>query len=79
MRSQIFAKSLPMPIVIGAIKRLEIMQSDKSLKNNLWYITKKNSSPVSEIMVLILEKLKAVLHLFFYLVELVKQQTLQLI
>ena len=44
MRSQIFAKSLPMPIVIGAIKRLEIMQSDKSLKNNLWYITKKLQS-----------------------------------
>ena len=44
MRSQIFAKSLPMPIVVGAIKRLEIMQSDKSLKNNLWYITKKLQS-----------------------------------
>lgn len=44
IRSQIFAKSLPMPIVIGAIKRLEIMQSNKSLKNNLWYITKKLQS-----------------------------------
>jgi len=40
-RSQIFAKSLPMPIVIGAIKRLEIMKTDPSLRNQLWTITKK--------------------------------------
>ena len=40
-RSQIFAKSLPMPIVVGAIKRLEIMQNDPSLRNQLWDITNK--------------------------------------
>ena len=38
MRSQIFAKSLPMPITIGAIKRLELLQSKPELKGNLWNI-----------------------------------------
>lgn len=38
MRSQIFAKSLPMPMVIGALKRLELLQSDPSLRTNLWKI-----------------------------------------
>ena len=38
MRSQIFAKSLPMPITIGAIKRLELLQSKPELKSNLWNI-----------------------------------------
>ncbi|MGC6470865.1 MAG: aminotransferase class I/II-fold pyridoxal phosphate-dependent enzyme [Flavobacteriales bacterium] len=38
MRSQIFAKSLPMPIVVGAIKRLELLQSKPDLKNKLWEI-----------------------------------------
>jgi glycine C-acetyltransferase len=38
MRSQIFAKSLPMPIVIGAIKRLELLQNKPELKDNLWKI-----------------------------------------
>ena len=38
MRSQIFAKSLPMPMVKGALKRLELLKSDKSLKDNLWKI-----------------------------------------
>jgi len=28
MRSQIFAKSLPMPMVIGAMKRLELLQNN---------------------------------------------------
>jgi glycine C-acetyltransferase len=37
-RSQIFAKSLPMPIVIGALKRLELMRTDPSHKENLWKI-----------------------------------------
>ncbi len=39
MRSQIFAKSLPMPMVIGALKRLEILQNQPALKENLWKIT----------------------------------------
>ncbi len=38
MRSQIFAKSLPMPCVIGALKRLEILKSNPQLKDNLWKI-----------------------------------------
>ena len=36
MRSQIFAKSLPMPIVIGNLKRLELLRSQPALKDNLW-------------------------------------------
>ncbi|MDL2262485.1 aminotransferase class I/II-fold pyridoxal phosphate-dependent enzyme [Bacteroidales bacterium OttesenSCG-928-I21] len=39
MRSQIFAKSLPMPMVIGALKRLELLQNQPELKDNLWKIT----------------------------------------
>ncbi len=39
MRSQTFAKSLPMPIVIGAIKRLEMMTSMPELNQRLWKIT----------------------------------------
>ncbi len=38
MRSQIFAKSLPMPMVKGALKRLDLLKSDKSLKDDLWTI-----------------------------------------
>lgn len=40
MRSQIFAKSLPMPMVIGALKRLEILQTQPEHKENLWKIAK---------------------------------------
>ncbi len=38
MRSQIFAKSLPMPMVMGALKRLEIMQRSTEQKDKLWVI-----------------------------------------
>ena len=38
MRSQIFAKSLPMPLVIGSLKRLELLRSQPQLKDNLWKI-----------------------------------------
>jgi glycine C-acetyltransferase len=38
MRSQIFAKSLPMPLVIGALKRLELLREHKELRENLWTI-----------------------------------------
>ena len=38
LRSQIFAKSLPMPMVYGALKRLELLQSKPELKENLWKI-----------------------------------------
>lgn len=40
MRSQIFAKSLPMPLVIGAMKRLELVQTKPELRENLWKIVK---------------------------------------
>lgn len=36
IRSQIFAKSLPMPIVIGNLKRLELLQTQPQLKATLW-------------------------------------------
>jgi glycine C-acetyltransferase len=36
LRSQVYAKSLPMPFVIGALKRLDMMRSDMSFKNKLW-------------------------------------------
>lgn len=39
MRSQIFAKSLPMPMVIGALKRLEMIRTQSKHKENLWKIT----------------------------------------
>ena len=38
MRSQIYAKSLPMPMVIGALKRLELVKSETGLRENLWKI-----------------------------------------
>ena len=38
MRSQIFAKSLPMPMVIGALKRLELLKTRPELKDNLWKV-----------------------------------------
>ncbi len=38
MRSQIFAKSLPMPLVIGALRRLELLKSENSLRENLWKV-----------------------------------------
>jgi glycine C-acetyltransferase len=36
IRSQIFAKSLPMPIVIGNLKRLELLRTQPQLKEKLW-------------------------------------------
>ena len=36
IRSQIFAKSLPMPFVVGNLKRLELIRSKPELKANLW-------------------------------------------
>ena len=37
-RSQIFAKSVPMPLVQGALKRLELLRTQPELKENLWKI-----------------------------------------
>jgi glycine C-acetyltransferase len=36
IRSQIFAKSLPMPIVIGNLKRLDMLRTMPELKEKLW-------------------------------------------
>jgi glycine C-acetyltransferase len=36
IRSQIFAKSLPMPYVVGNLKRLELLRSKPELKDKLW-------------------------------------------
>ncbi len=38
MRSQIFAKSLPMPMVIGAMKRLELIKTRPEIREKLWTI-----------------------------------------
>lgn len=40
MRSQIFAKSLPMPMVIGGLKRLELLQTQSQLREQLWTVVK---------------------------------------
>ncbi|MBL0126140.1 MAG: aminotransferase class I/II-fold pyridoxal phosphate-dependent enzyme [Flavobacteriales bacterium] len=39
MRSQVYAKSLPMPIVIGALKRLDMIRTMPELSQKLWSIT----------------------------------------
>jgi glycine C-acetyltransferase len=38
VRSQIFAKSLPMPLVIGGRKRLELLRTKPELKAHLWKV-----------------------------------------
>jgi len=38
LRSQIYAKSVPMPIVIGALKRLDLIRKHPELRENLWKI-----------------------------------------
>ncbi len=38
MRSQIFAKALPMPMVIGALKRLELLKTEQELREKLWAV-----------------------------------------
>ena len=40
LRSQIYAKSLPMAMTIGAIKRLEIIQTHPEYKERLWIIVR---------------------------------------
>jgi len=48
VRSQIFAKSLPMPLVIGALKRLELLKTRPELKDNLWKIVRAVQSGLQE-------------------------------
>jgi glycine C-acetyltransferase len=40
MRSQTFAKALPMPMVIGALKRLDLVRNQPELRTKLWTIVK---------------------------------------
>ncbi len=48
VRSQIFAKSLPMPLVIGGMKRLELLKNTPSLRENLWKVVKALQSGLRE-------------------------------
>jgi glycine C-acetyltransferase len=38
MRSQTFAKALPMPMVIGLLKRLELLKNSPELREKLWKV-----------------------------------------
>jgi glycine C-acetyltransferase len=40
LRSQIYAKSLPMPLVEGNLKRLELIRTRPELREKLWIITR---------------------------------------
>ncbi len=40
MRSQIYAKTLPMPLVVGNMKRLEMLRTMPELKDNLWKVVR---------------------------------------
>jgi len=65
MRSQTFAKSLPMPMVVGALKRLDLLKNDSSLREKLWAVVNRlqkglkdagfdlgdSESPVTPVMV----------------------------
>ena len=48
MRSQFFAKSLPLPIVLGAIKRLEMIKTMPELREKLWTIVNALQSGLKE-------------------------------
>lgn len=48
IRSQIFAKSLPMPLVIGNLKRLELLRNHPELKEKLWENARKLQEGLKE-------------------------------
>ena len=48
IRSQIFAKSLPMPLVVGNLKRLELLRTHPEFKEKLWSNAKKLQSGLKE-------------------------------
>lgn len=48
MRSQTFAKSLPMPMVLGALKRLEMLRTMPELRENLWTVVDALQSGLKE-------------------------------
>lgn len=48
LRSQIFAKSLTMPMVIGGLKRLELIRNHPEYREKLWVIVKRLQSGLRE-------------------------------
>ena len=48
MRSQTYAKSLPMPMVIGALKRLEMLRTMPELRERLWSVVNALQSGLKE-------------------------------
>ena len=48
LRSQVFAKSLTMPMVIGGLKRLELLRSRPEIKAKLWENVKKLQNGLEE-------------------------------
>jgi len=48
MRSQTYAKSLPMPMVIGALKRLEMLRTMPALREDLWNVVNALQSGLKE-------------------------------
>jgi glycine C-acetyltransferase len=48
LRSQIYAKALPMAMVIGSLKRLELIQTETGLRENLWKIVAKLQNGLKE-------------------------------
>jgi len=48
MRSQTFAKSLPMPMVFGALKRLEMLKTMPELRTRLWDVVHALQSGLKE-------------------------------
>jgi glycine C-acetyltransferase len=48
LRSQIFAKSLPMPMVYGALKRLEMLRDEPEHKANLWKVVERLQSGLKD-------------------------------
>lgn len=48
MRSQVYAKSLPMAVVVGNLKRLELLRTKPELKEKLWHNVRKLQSGLKE-------------------------------
>jgi len=48
LRSQIFAKALPLPMVEGALKRLELLRTCPELREKLWTIVRALQSGLKE-------------------------------
>ncbi|MCL2512127.1 MAG: aminotransferase class I/II-fold pyridoxal phosphate-dependent enzyme, partial [Bacteroidales bacterium] len=49
LRSQIYAKSLPMPMTIGALKRLEMIRNQPELREKLWTVVNALQSGLKEL------------------------------